>query len=102
MPNAVWKPTYETNELPDRNNSLESWTDKLKKKNVEYRVMSGVFVTLRQGRHWTYITVVNFLNSNREITALSGINTFVLSEIVQSTGRNLTDTSDTSVTQLCK
>lgn len=45
VPNAVWKPTYETNELPD-GNSLESWTDRFKKQCT----LSGVFVTLRQDK----------------------------------------------------
>lgn len=73
---------YENQHMKQMNSLIEITLWKAEqtnlKKNVEYRVMSGVFVTLRQGRHWTYITVASFLNSNREITALSGINTFVL------------------------
>lgn len=53
-----------------------------------YIKWSVCYIKARQA--WTYITFWSFLNRNREITALSGINTFVLSEIVQSTGRNLT------------
>lgn len=40
--------TSKTNEVPDGNKSLETWTDKFKK-NVEYRVIRRVFVTLRWG-----------------------------------------------------
>lgn len=91
-------PTSTTNELPVGNNSSETWKDTFFKKcKIQGCKCNVCYIKTKQVLNH-HCNLEFYWKNNRAITALCGTNIFVLTEILQSIGRNLTGTCDISIT----